>query len=879
MEEKVDSQEMEFETVQLEQLGLSAEPEGAEGTHILVQEESAGDQLAAEGDLIRCTQCERSYKSRDGLRSHMRKAHRNNTTQQKASLDQVCLEVDCNAAFHSKADLCSHLENVHNIQLDQLSTLFPSIPRFYAWMEEYQETTGTRFVRTCGSKQFARTGTRMQFMCHRSGKCRGKNTMLRLRKERAHGPVKLGIQCVLHLRVLERPNGSVEVEGCVSHYGHTVEEQFMSLLPSHRCRIARFIHLGQPAHKVAELLKQLTYSASPLARLSSADVRNIEQCFGKQFTESVAVSMFAEVGRILENSPNMVLVHKPSEAEVEGLDPAEFYAVILTPQQLEMFQRYSARIAAVCADAVQQFSFSIVTLNCYVRAGEDGPLVFPLAWFITSSSEPQLYIQTFYYAVVGHTGKFNCDMFFSDDHDEYFVNFLHTFGRGKVPKKQVNLWQMRHTLELALVQHVAEPSKALTVSSCFDGLFKSPITVEEFSRNLARLQDVLVTENIPRPFVDLFDTVFVNRSLLWAPCYMGGDCATIYREFEQEHTTMTLYLDHMLMNRWGSKIVDGLISYNSPYNISSRTNSNPTPDETEVQATSKFVHRTPDGDFTVVHTGKSCQSGCESRCSCCYCIHEFSCSCWWELGNQVCDHIHAIVDYLQRSNHPDAHAVAPVSEPLSYRLPQHAEKLDLLGSELARLKETLQAPETDESFRMYMGRLRSLQNVVSGLISAAEAAGSGASSVDRNHHVVQMENRAEHCSEKASDVQSSMPSEVEAATGSGIVSELTMTHNPQMVTVAPLSKVHVIVPRNVVVDTVPQAQMEQWAANIRLHQEQFNAGQTGTELVRVVLSNAANTPAALLLSSGERAKFVAMGKRASDVTTTRVVKVIRASRE
>ncbi|XP_028967788.1 uncharacterized protein LOC100902318 [Galendromus occidentalis] len=823
-EDKSDSANMEYETVQLEGLELAESNEH----HLLV---CASDSVLENVDVFHCAECGREYKSRDGLRTHVRKVHTG--IKQKASQDQSCLEPNCEASFHTKAELCSHLENHHGLQFEHISVVLPTAPRFYAWMEEFQESSGIRFVRTCGTKQFVKTGTRMHFVCHRSGKCRGKTTSVRMRKERAHGPVKLGIQCVVHLRAVEKPNGSVEVDGCVSHYGHATDEQLMSLLAMHRCRIARFINLGQPAHRVAEMLKQLADPTTPLARIASSDVRNIEQCFGKQFSEVVASYLFEAVGLLLLSNPNVVLVHKPVDSEADGMDPSEFYGVLMTPNQLETFNDYSDSIIAVCMDTVCHFSFSIVTMNCYVRKN-DTNFVFPLAWFITSASKPQVYIQTFYYAVVGQTGRFHCNYFFSDDHDEYFVQFIHTFGGDKVPKKQVNLWHMKNMMELALFQHLVEPSKVYNIGCLLDGIFRCPISIAAFSKNLAQIQEVVATDNIPQIFIDYFDTVIVNRTMLWAPCYMGEESAEIHEEFEREHTTMLHFLDHMVMNRWGQKILTSLISYTSPYKIENlELKTEATPEDTDSQQSletaeaKEYVLKCNEELFTVTNTGKTCDPSCGSRCQCCsLCIHEFTCSSCWQDQPHICEHIHTINDFRKQSNSDAVEVVAekPPPKPLKERFSQHAEKLELIVAEARHLQMLLEEPETDEIRKLYAQQLQYMQNKLASLSGAALSS---------------------------------------VANRTGLTEENLhwMTHNPQIFSIEPKGKLPIMVPREVSIDMVPAGSYVRWLVNVNRHQIPI---EDTSDLIRIILSNPGKQTAALLLSNGEKAKMAVLGKRSMD---------------
>lgn len=831
---------MEYETVQLESLELAE----SNDHHLLV---CASDAVLEDVDVYHCTECGREYKSRDGLRTHVRKVHTG--IKQKASQDQSCLEPNCDAAFHTKAELCSHLENQHGLQFEHISLVLPTAPRFYAWMEEFQESSGIRFVRTCGTKQFVKTGTRMHFVCHRSGKCRGKTTTVRMRKERAHGPVKLGIQCVVHLRAVEKPNGSVEVDGCVSHYGHATDEQLMSLLAMHRCRIARFINLGQPAHRVAEMLKQLADPTTPLARIASSDVRNIEQCFGKQFSEVVASYLFEAVGLLLHSNPNVVLVHKPADLEAEGMDTSEFYGVLITPNQLETFHEYSDSIAAVCMDTVCHFSFSIVTMNCYVRKNELS-FVFPLAWFITSAKQPQIHIQTFYYAVVGQTGKFHCNYFYSDDHDEYFVQFIHTFGGDKVPKKQVNLWHMKNMMELALFQHLVEPNKVYNIGSLLDGIFRCPISVEEFSKNLALIQEVIATDNIPQIFIDYFDTVVVNRTMLWAPCYMGEESAEIHEEFEREHTTMLHFLDHMVMNRWGQKILTSLISYTSPYKIENLdVKPEMTPEDTDSQQSAEtvakeYVLKCNEELFTVTNTGKTCEPDCVARCQCCMlCTHEFTCTCCWHDQAQICDHIHTINDFRKQSNSETVEIVAEKCppKPLKERLVQHVEKLELVAAEVRHLQALLEEPESEDIKKLYSQQLQSIQNMLSSLNRGALANTANKSS---NEETVQW-----------------------------------MTHNPQVFSIEPKGKLPIMVPRAVSIDVVPAGSYVKWLVNVSRHQTPI---EDTSDLIRIILSNPGKQTAALLLSNGEKSKLAVLGKRSLEPTDeggSSGIKVIRITKD
>jgi hypothetical protein len=77
------------------------------------------------------------------------------------------------------------------------------------------------------------------------------------------------------------------------------------------------------------------------------------------------------------------------------MDTVKFNAVIQTPKQRKLYKERVGKIDATCADTVNHWGFTVVTLNVYTKV-DSCPPIFPLTWLITSSSTAHVYIRTFY---------------------------------------------------------------------------------------------------------------------------------------------------------------------------------------------------------------------------------------------------------------------------------------------------------------------------------------------------------------------------------------------------------------------------------------------------------------------------------------------------
>jgi len=176
-------------------------------------------------DRLICSLCNKVYRSAAGLRYHKRKRHRDEGMLKPTQLHRVrCLENGCVYQMLAISDLRNHLAN-HHLKPEYKTTeekKFNSLAEFMEWKSSFEQSSGSKYVKNCGSKGKSENQTTEYYYCNRTGLYKQTRQGWR-RNSKALDSLRCGIHCTSSMKVDISRNDQVSVQYYPAHYGHTAE--------------------------------------------------------------------------------------------------------------------------------------------------------------------------------------------------------------------------------------------------------------------------------------------------------------------------------------------------------------------------------------------------------------------------------------------------------------------------------------------------------------------------------------------------------------------------------------------------------------------------------------------------------------------------------
>jgi len=174
-------------------------------------------------DRLVCSLCNKVYRSSAGLRYHKRKRHRGML--KPTQLHRVrCLENGCVYQMLAISDLRNHLAN-HHLKPEYKTTeekKFNSFAEFTEWKSSFEQSSGSKYVKNCGSKGKSENQTTEYYYCNRTGPYKQTRQGWR-RNSKALDSLRCGIHCTSSMKVDISRNDQISVQYYPAHYGHTAE--------------------------------------------------------------------------------------------------------------------------------------------------------------------------------------------------------------------------------------------------------------------------------------------------------------------------------------------------------------------------------------------------------------------------------------------------------------------------------------------------------------------------------------------------------------------------------------------------------------------------------------------------------------------------------
>jgi len=172
-------------------------------------------------DRLVCSLCNKVYRSSAGLRYHKRKRHRDEGLLKPSQLHRVrCLENGCAFQMLAISDLRNHLANQH-MKPEYKTTeekKFNSFTEFTEWKSQFEQSSGSKYVKNCGSKGKSENQTTEYYYCNHKQTRQGWR-----RNSKSMDASRCGIHCTSSMKVDIARNDQISVQYYPAHYGHTAE--------------------------------------------------------------------------------------------------------------------------------------------------------------------------------------------------------------------------------------------------------------------------------------------------------------------------------------------------------------------------------------------------------------------------------------------------------------------------------------------------------------------------------------------------------------------------------------------------------------------------------------------------------------------------------
>ncbi|VDK45431.1 unnamed protein product [Anisakis simplex] len=205
------------QTDQPPQNNTADEDEGEEASAAVVKlqgkeyEEYVARELA-KGKLL-CEQCHRFFANQNSMNAHRFKVHH----------IVIRASVKCPGCDHRATTihtLNEHCASFHGLKLQFVRRKFKSTNEFQTYLDNLASTQNMAFVR------HRKSLNKRQLYCNRSGAKRVTNEDT-IRNRPRKGSAKIGAMCPAHMFYTECEDGSVEVNGQITHFGHTLDPRFV----------------------------------------------------------------------------------------------------------------------------------------------------------------------------------------------------------------------------------------------------------------------------------------------------------------------------------------------------------------------------------------------------------------------------------------------------------------------------------------------------------------------------------------------------------------------------------------------------------------------------------------------------------------------------
>ncbi|CAJ0588737.1 unnamed protein product [Cylicocyclus nassatus] len=350
-------------------------------------------------------------------------------------------------------------------------------------------------------------------------------------------------------------SGVVSVRYCLEHIGHAVTAAALPLSRTDKECIAHYIQLGLDVPTVLRVIrKQHVDTKYRLYWITAADIRNTRS------------GLHLQPGRLHDDDLESLILRKGMNMDSDGMrrfdHPKEaggrFCLVIITPEQLQLLDRYSARgVALDDTHCTTRYNLKLATVMLVDDCGRGVP-----GAFLLSSAMDVCACQALFEEIKKLYEEFNPKFFVTDD-TMVFWNAYKTVFPSNETIKLLCAWHCQRAIFEKLNTCLPRNSeKRRLLGGWLKTLFTQCNKVE-FSKAKGMLLGLLaeqrMTDSGIHAFEDYFRRYYLRREEEWAPYNRVASIANTTMICERWHRTLKYTFLGSSSNKRADELVHILI--------------------------------------------------------------------------------------------------------------------------------------------------------------------------------------------------------------------------------------------------------------------------------------------------------------------------------
>ena len=630
-----------------------------------------------------CPVCRISFKRPVNLKNHVSKIHAGQgqgLAENPNSKQQACMVSTCSLKFRTVDKLIEHVINVHKADINIEHLTFDQSSLFSEFLKREEIVTNTRCVKKSKHQVNKKGEKNYSYVCHRNGKTTNHMTKCikaKSARKRRKGHCQINGLCPARMSVCERPDGKVQVRYIKSH-SHSLSLEQSKYLPipdSLRSEILNMLSLKIPVTSIIDKIRGHFSDRDNRDNLDDfkyyhlIDRKTIHNLKTKLSDPTViqdsndALSTTLKVEALRYELFNPVLIFKQQgvDDELKVLQRDDFLLVIMTKQQLHMYEKFGGRI--VCMDSTHStnsYSFKLITL----MVPDEFRKGYPIA-FCISNREDETAISLFLSAVKKQSPDTKVSIIMTDDDNAGWNAARSVYGSGL--QQFLCTWHIQRSWIRNVHNHVKDDVHKAEVYIYLSALLNanSESDFEQYKTSL-----VSKLETINPSFLKYLTDHYFNRPEKWSKCYRkrADYCNVDTNMFvESFHNQLkTIYFSGK-RNRRLDVLLDTLLriendhyirylkmtSYNNPTDedvrLQDRHNRGLEIDDARVKQISNtaFSLESSTQSYAIEMIVDKCSHvHCYTKCKTLPCInlcsHMYTCTCDDYHNGHICKHIHKI---------------------------------------------------------------------------------------------------------------------------------------------------------------------------------------------------------------------------------------------
>ena len=279
------------------------------------------------------------------------------------------------------------------------------------------------------------------FYCNRSGRFDEKPIEDRKRQLNIKGTSKINNFCTSYIK-LKVIDQKLNVSYVKTHYGHDKEVSFLKIPDEIKVNIASKLSEGISPDSILKEIRENNNSSIQEHLINKKDLRSIKNHF--RIEDNIVRRDPNEVISLrlaVEHHKESVLFFKcqgEKSSEFPELDENDFVLAYAQKDQtevaLELLKQQNSAVKSDGTHGLNTCDFLLHTLMTVDRSKK----VFPFS-FLISNKETYTVLKIWFTKLKQKFGQFDCEIFMSDDADQYYSAWCSVFGSSTIISSSIDL--------------------------------------------------------------------------------------------------------------------------------------------------------------------------------------------------------------------------------------------------------------------------------------------------------------------------------------------------------------------------------------------------------------------------------------------------------